>query len=322
MKQKFPFLICLISLFICNPNIQVKGETSTSHIYLERAQIALDSLNRHYTVKGSNLLRETFPFDEKYTATYLASESKNAPNPYSYLWPYSGTFSAVSALNEASNLNRTYSEMLDKKVLPGLEVYFDKSRKPFSYSSYINTSSPSDRFYDDNVWIGIDFTDSYLLSGKKSYLKKAEIVWKFIESGTDEKLGGGIYWCEQKKNSKNTCSNAPGSVFALKLFLATKDSLYFQKGKKLYEWTKSNLQDSTDNLYYDNISLRGRIGKAKFAYNSGQMLQAASLLYKITEDKSYLIDAQAIAKSCYGFFFENFTRARSVTRNTIPQVFP
>jgi len=25
------------------------------------------------------------------------------------------------------------------------------------------------------------------------------MIWKFIESGTDDVLGGGIYWCEQKK---------------------------------------------------------------------------------------------------------------------------
>ena len=48
-------------------------------------------------------------------------------------------------------------------------------------------------------------------------------------------MGGGIYWCEQKKESKNTCSNAPGSVLALKLFKATNDSSYFEKGKKLYD---------------------------------------------------------------------------------------
>ena len=62
-----------------------------------------------------------------------------------------------------------------------------------------------------------------------------------------------------------------------------------------------------DFLYYDNISLNQRIGKHKFAYNSGQMLQAAVLLYKITNDKSYLLDAQNIAASGYNFFFEKQT---------------
>ena len=59
------------------------------------------------------------------TATYLASEEqKNRPNLYSYLWPYSGTFSAVNALMEATKDNKkdfgNYQKLLDEKVLPGL----------------------------------------------------------------------------------------------------------------------------------------------------------------------------------------------------------
>ena len=138
-------------------------------------------------------------------------------------------------------------------------------------------------------------------------MDKAQLIWNFIESGTDSLLGDGIYWCEQKKESKNTCSNAPGSVFALKLFKATNDSLYFKRGKELYKWTQKNLQDSTDYLYVDNIRLDFKIGKSKFAYNSGQMMQSAALLYQLTKNPDYLEDAQSIAKECYNYFFTDFT---------------
>ena len=180
-------------------------------------------------------------------------------------------------------------------------------RIPIAYSSYIRTAPTSDRFYDDNIWVGIDFIDIYQITKEKKYLDKAQLIWNFIESGTDSLLGDGIYWCEQKKESKNTCSNAPGSVFALKLFKATNDSLYFKRGKELYKWTQKNLQDSTDYLYFDNIRLDGKIGKAKFAYNSGQMMQSAALLYQLTKNPDYLKDAQSIAKECYNYFFTDFT---------------
>lgn len=107
-----------------------------------------------------------------------------------------------------------------------------------SLTHLISAVNLSDRFYDDNVWLGIDFTDSYRMTGKQAYLEKAKLIWKFILSGKDDVLGGGIYWCEQKKESKNTCSNAPGAVFALKLFQATQDDAYLKQGKDLYEWTK------------------------------------------------------------------------------------
>lgn len=198
---------------------------------------------------------------------------------------------------------------LTARVLPGLTHYFDTARSPFAYASYINDAPPSDRFYDDNVWLGIDFTELYLHTSKAEYLDKAKLIWKFIESGTDEKLGGGIYWCDQSKKSKNTCSNAPGAVYALKLFEATKDSSYFKQGKALYEWTKNTLQDKNDYLYFDNIGLNGRIQKRKYAYNSGQMIQAAALLYKLTDKKEYLVDAQNIAQSAHNYFFEDFSAA-------------
>ena len=196
---------------------------------------------------------------------------------------------------------------MENKVLPGLEEYFDTRREPCAYSSYISSQPLSDRFYDDNVWLGIDFTDSYRMTEKQAYLEKAKLIWKFILSGKDDVLGGGIYWCEQKKESKNTCSNAPGAVFALKLFQATQDDAYLKEGKELYEWTKKNLEDSKDHLYFDNISLNKKIGRAKFAYNSGQMMQAAALLYQITKQKSYLEDAQNIAEGCHKHFFTQFT---------------
>lgn len=297
-------IACTISLVSC-----VSTKQADSNSNQEKARQTLDSLYQNYSVKGSHLLRESYPFDAQDKVTYLASEEQaNVPNQFSYLWPYSGTFSAVNALFEATH-DKKYRKLLDKRVLPGLEEYFDVQRTPNAYSSYIKAAPTSDRFYDDNVWLGIDFTDIYQTTQDKKYLDKAQLIWKFIESGTDSLLGGGIYWCEQKKESKNTCSNAPGSVFALKLFKATNDSLYFKQGKKLYEWTQKNLQDSTDYLYFDNIRLDKKIGKAKFAYNSGQMMQAAALLYQLTGNSLYLKEAQNIAKECYNYFFTDFTTA-------------
>lgn len=307
----FSLLMCVLAITGCDTQKQV---LVGNELTLIRAKQTLDSLYQNYSVSGTCLLRENYPSNiGDYTATYLASEEqKNMPNLYSYLWPYSGTFSAVNALFEATS-DANYKSLLDNKVLVGLEEYFDTQRTPESYASYINSAAQSDRFYDDNVWLGIDFTDVYTLTKEAKYLQKAQLIWNFIESGMDSNLGGGIYWCEQKKESKNTCSNAPGSVFALKLFKATKDSTYFVKGKHLYEWTKANLQDSTDYLYFDNIALNGKIGKAKFAYNSGQMMQSAALLYQLTGNKNYLTDAQDIARACHNYFFMDYVTEQGNT---------
>ena len=302
----FILLMCAVAMTGCDSQEQTAADDESALI---RARQTLDSIYQNYSVPGTCLLRENYPSDiNNYTATYLTSEQqRDMPNQYSYLWPYSGTVSAVNALFAATQ-DATYKSILDNKVLVGLEEYFDTRRTPEAYASYIHSASQSDRYYDDNVWLGIDFIclKSYRRSRGRPG-QKAELIWKFIESGTDDKLGGGIYWCEQTKESKNTCSNAPGSVLALKLFKATQDSSYLKKGQQLYEWTKATLQDPADQLYFDNIALDGNIGKAKYAYNSGQMMQSASLLYQLTGQQQYLTDARNIAKSCYYYFFTSYT---------------
>ena len=81
----------------------------------------------------------------------------------------------------------------------------------------------------------------------------------------------------------------------------------FETRERVIRMTKKNLEDPTDHLYFDNIALNKKIGRAKFAYNSGQMMQAAALLYQITKQKNYLEDAQNIAEACHKHFFTHFT---------------
>jgi uncharacterized protein YyaL (SSP411 family) len=50
------------------------------------------------------------------------------------------------------------------------------------------------------------------------------------------------------------------------------------------------------------VNLEGRISKQKYTYNTGQMIEAAVRLYKITKKKNYLQEAQLSAKGAYQFF--------------------
>ena len=40
------------------------------------------------------------------------------------------------------------------RILPGLARYLDTTRMPVAYAAYVDAGS--DRFYDDNLWLGID----------------------------------------------------------------------------------------------------------------------------------------------------------------------
>lgn len=273
--------------------------------FLSYSQELLNAVEDKFGTVDAPLYREHYPFDGAYRADYLGTEARQS-NQYSYLWPFSGVLSAQTAQYK-NQRSKAMLQQIKRKSLRGMEMYRDE-RNPIGYASYIQEAPTSDRFYDDNVWLGIDMTDLYLLTKEPMFLEKAKLIWAFVASGMDDRLGGGIYWCEQRKESKNTCSNAPGAVFALKLFQATGDQKFLDLGESLYSWTKENLQDVEDGLYFDHITLDGRIGKAKFSYNSGQMLEAAALLYLLKGENTYLEDAERIAQSSFQYFFDQDTK--------------
>jgi len=261
-------------------------------------QLILDK----YQVEKYGLLLETWPVNPDHQVTYLAEGAEQKRDQeVSFLWPYSGMFSGLVALYEKTH-NPKYLALLEKQILPGLEQYWDDQRDPFCYQSYPLFNGESDRFYDDNDWLAIDFCDLYRLTGNRLYLEKAEALHRYIYSGWDDVLGGGIYWCEQQKVSKNTCSNGPAAVLSLKLYELTGKESYLQTAKETYAWTRNLLRDPADNVYWDNINLKEEIGKAKYTYNSGQMIQAGVLLYQITKDESYLEDARQTAAGTYTYF--------------------
>jgi len=295
MKKGVVVFLSLVLPLIC-------FGSQKSNSYIGLSDSTLNLIFRYYSSSENKLLlNETYPFNPHNAASYVVSRDSIRKKRVAYLWPTSGVFSGVVALMSNSN-NPAYRSILNKKIIPGLDLYLDKTRLPACYQSYVVSEGKSDRFYDDNVWLAIDFAQLAIVTKNPIYLRKAEMIWKFVISGWDETLGGGIYWCEQKKDSKNTCSNAPSVVASSKLYQATKNIKYLNWAKRIYAWTKLNLQDKSDFLYYDNVSIKGRVGKKKYAYNSGQMLQGAALLYKITGEKIYKTDAQNIAKSAIKYF--------------------
>jgi len=306
MRKNVIVFFSLVSSVLCFGN-------NNSNSYIGKSDSTLNQIYKFYKSDvGNHLLNETYPVDPKNVVSYVINQDTTTKKRVAYLWPTSAVLSGVVALIENTKDTR-YKTILDTEILPALNHYYDNTRQPACYQSYLRSDGNQDRYYDDNMWLNIDFVDLALATKDKRYLHKAEEIWKFLASGWDNQLGGGIYWCEQKKESKNTCSNAPAAVATAKLYEATKNPEYLEWSKKIYAWTKLNLQDKSDFLYYDNVSLKGHIGKQKYAYNSGQMLQAAVLLYNITKNKNYLIDAQNIASGGYNFFFEDKTDANGKT---------
>jgi uncharacterized protein YyaL (SSP411 family) len=240
------------------------------------------AINRHYYDSASGLYQDPFHPDKGHR--------------YTYVWPLAGMLQAENQISVVDSGNGGF-----RRAARALRPYLDK-RSPAGYDAYLVSSGDKSRFYDDNEWIGLAMMDAYSRTGLRDYLDRAQMIYRFVASGFDEKAGGGIYWKEGDFSSKNTCSNGPAVLLALKLFAATRDSAYVGFATGIYEWVRTKLE-TPSGLYYDNIQVRtGQIARHLYAYNTGTMLEASVMLYQLTGEDRYLQEARREARSATEYF--------------------
>lgn len=245
--------------------------------------------------KNINLLLK----DGKTGLYFETTDAVQKENPHSWLWPLCAL---VQAANEMDVLYPKQEHL--KPVVKAIDQYYSE-KVPVAYQDYVTAERLSSRFYDDNQWVAIAYLDAYSRTKEQDYLKNAIMVYDYMITGMDDKAGGGLYWKEGDFSSKNTCSNAPAVLVALQLYKVTKDKKYLETALAVYNWTNKKLR-SPEALFYDNIKIPGgEIDRKFYTYNAGAMLQANALLYGITNNKKYLLEAQQIAKASKGYFYKN-----------------
>ncbi|ANI90069.1 hypothetical protein A9P82_12710 [Arachidicoccus ginsenosidimutans] len=215
-----------------------------------------------------------------------------------FLWSMGALWQADNEMENAG-----IAAGLLKKDIIVIEKYFDAAPPAQGYDSYPSEFGKEDRYYDDNQWLGLTAIDAYFRTKDKFYLDFGEKIYRFMMTGYDTVSGGGLYWKEGDKTTKNTCSNGPGIVLALKLYKATHNKNYLDTALILYKWVNKHLQIS-DGLYYDNLNVQtGKVATWQFSYNTGTMLQSNILLYDITKNKKYLKEANRIALAAKDYFY-------------------
>lgn len=246
---------------------------------------------RTWGMEALNRIETDFALPSRQLYADAITPGRTVQDRPAFMWGCGVELSALVAASKADG--KTWKPRLHDYVT-GIDVYWENANGISGYN-VLPAPSPPDRYYDDNEWIVIALADAYELTKEQGYRDRAEATMRFVLSAEDEKQGGGVYWKEEKK-SKNTCSNGPAIVGALRLYQVTRKREYLETALRLYKWTNAHLQD-TDSLYFDNINADGKLDKMKWTYNTALMLRANCLFYKITRDKAYLTEAQRIAKA-------------------------
>ncbi len=179
------------------------------------------------------------------------------------------------------------------EYVKGTHVYWNPAGPVAGYD-VLPMAKPKDRYYDDNAWMVMALVEAHEVLKDKNSLKWAREALDYCLSG--QVAGEGVYWRENKKNSWNTCSNAPVAAACLSVYGETHDPKLLAKAKELYAWTKTNLQDPEDGLMWDNMTVKTRkVEKTKWTYNTGLMIRTASVLASLTNDPSYAADEKQMA---------------------------
>jgi len=191
-----------------------------------------------------------------------------------------------------------------KEYFKGLDAYWDAKAKIPGYEPFPTAGDAHDKYYDDNAWMVLTFLEAYELTSDPKLLSRAKETLKFVLSGEDDTMGGGVWWHElHHDDSKNTCSNGPSALGCFKLarFYDPKTAAtLFEKGKKIVEWTVKTLQ-APNALFNDKIQTNGTINHGQLTYNTALMLRCILWLHTSTGDAKYLAEANRIAKAADGF---------------------
>jgi hypothetical protein len=215
----------------------------------------------------------------------LYRERLNA-DQIAFAWPVGVQ---LTALTGAASIDRSYVPRL-RQVIDATDQYWRTDANGLGgYDASCRNAGALDRYYDDNAWLVLALVEA-------NDLPRAQRTLQFVLSGEDQKLGGGIYWHETKRDSKNTCSNAPAIVACLAVDSLAGNHDHLATARRLHDWTESHLRDITgDGLYFDHIKLDGRLDRTKWTYNTALMIRAKCMLFDVTRERKYLDDAQQLA---------------------------
>lgn len=279
------YFVCLFSIIVSNT---IKAQ-EVSIIYQNR----IDTLDR-------NIYK--YFYDSVNSLYYETEIKQSGKNLHSYLWPLCAL---IQAANEAELLQPKRDYMTP--VLKAINQYYSTIPPKPAYQAFVTKEKKDDRYFDDNQWIAIACIDAFNRTNNHQYLEIAKNIYHFMMTGYDNNAGGGLYWKEGDKRTKNTCSNGPGILIALQLYKITNNKSYLDTALILYDWTNKHLQ-TREGIYYDAIKIPSlKIDSSCYTYNSGTMLQSNVLLYNLTKNKKYLLEAQRISKAVKVYFYKNGT---------------
>lgn len=179
------------------------------------------------------------------------------------------------------------------------EAYVPRMKALLNGIKVQNNNVFPNNFYDDMGWLALSSLRAYEITKDDAYLSAANTLWTAMKKGITDVQGGGMGWSKDKPDFKNTPANGPAIIFAARLYRSQNKPEDLATAKSLYSWLKSKLVDPATYVVWDGVNYDGTgvISKAKYTYNPGLFIGAATELFKTTKEQVYLDDAVKTANA-------------------------
>ena len=252
-------------------------------------------INASLKVPGSSLYAETAD---------LSGTRSGGNGGFAFVWPAATQFRVVTALTRLDpaayrTALRSYSNELHTR--------YWRTASPGGYRSGVGSSSTV--FYDDNGHLVVALAEAYHLTGDPVYLSRAVAAYNFVMTGEDGAGGGGIYFSEPDRTSKDAISTLQAVRAGLMLYQITGQSRYLTDATRLYNWAKTHIQQP-DGLFRERFLLSTSAADGFTLINSAGIGISTNLLfYDTTGNLQYLQEAQRIGNTALLRYFNGSTGA-------------
>jgi hypothetical protein len=211
------------------------------------------------------------------------------PDGYSSVWPVSQAYAAGLDLGSAS---------LVAEAKQALAVYYNPT-----VGAYQDCPPNGTFYYDDNGWLVNDLMTEYGQTHAAGLLQRAETVFGYLKTGWLPTGGEEFYpgcGCAEQVATGNFLQAA------LRLYQATGQPSYLQWAQTIDAWDNAHLEagPSGNGLYYDTLTGAALTDSIQFTYDTGVMLEADVLWYRVTGNRQYLGTAQRLATAASAAFVD------------------
>ena len=205
-----------------------------------------------------------------------------------YLWPLSQWVGAQESLMAAAGESAHRLPALMASMFP----YFDETSVPPGCTAA--RDDPGGReFFDDNGWVLEDDLRAYDLTHDPAWIRRAQILYRFMKSGWD--TGGGGEWFNTKRQSRTETATGTFLLAAAQLYQLTRNPVYRKEANRILLWNRRHLAEA-NGLYGDALlGTRTSPTGIDFPYDTGVVIETDLVAYRSLHQARFLEDAEYLA---------------------------